>query len=497
MPRYEFVQGTSSKFWQIELEGESFTTTYGKIGTEGKSTTKSFDSAEKAQKEYDKLVKQKTKKGYVLVDAGGDTPEPKAKAKPAPAAPATPAATPAGGPVRYEFAQGTSSKFWEIQLDGTDVVTTYGKIGSKGKSSTKSFGSAKDAQKEHDKLVQQKTKKGYVRAGDAGGAAEGKERIVGLEQETAGGNSEEARTFVFRGVVPYDPEQGLTQASRGKAYAIRIPYTGDPEVDEFVERIRALLADPNVGELRGLVLGCWGVPMDANDDLIYDALVAGKRKLTSLNALFIADATQEESECSWIELSDWGKVLALPALEHLRVRGNGKPKSPLASSTLRSLCLQTGGLPRATARAVASASFPNLEHLELWLGTDDYGGNTTPEDLAPIFSGKLFPKLRYLGLRNAREADAFAQAVATAPILEQIEVLDLSLGAIGNAGAEALLASPAVAKLKRLDLHLNYMDDATRKKVKALGIDVDVAAGDAEEEDYGDGDVYRYIALTE
>ena len=32
MPRYEFSDGKSNKFWQIELSGNSFTTTYGRIG---------------------------------------------------------------------------------------------------------------------------------------------------------------------------------------------------------------------------------------------------------------------------------------------------------------------------------------------------------------------------------------------------------------------------------------------------------------------------------
>ena len=238
--------------------------------------------------------------------------------------------------------------------------------------------------------------------------------------------------------------------------------------------------------------------MDAGDEEIYPRLLASKDKLSALSALFIADAIQEETECSWIQLHDWGSVLALPALEHLRVRGNGTPRTPLASATLRSLCLQTGGLPRETAQAVASASFPQLEHLELWIGSDgDYGGTVIPADLAPILSGKRFPKLRYLGLRNAQNADPYAQAVATSPILGQLEVLDMSLGAVTNLGAEALLASPALRKLKRLNLHQNYLDDAMRKKVKALGIECDVAAGNAEEDDYGDGDVYRYISLTE
>ena len=67
MPRYEFVEGTSNKFWEINLDGSSFTTTYGKIGTGGSQTLKEFDSEEKAKKEYDKLIAEKVKKGYLKV----------------------------------------------------------------------------------------------------------------------------------------------------------------------------------------------------------------------------------------------------------------------------------------------------------------------------------------------------------------------------------------------------------------------------------------------
>ena len=85
MPRYEFSEGSSNKFWEITLQGTSFKTTYGKIGTPGTSTLKEFGDAGKAQKEYDKLIAEKTRKSYSLV---GD-------AAPAPVARAAPAATPA------------------------------------------------------------------------------------------------------------------------------------------------------------------------------------------------------------------------------------------------------------------------------------------------------------------------------------------------------------------------------------------------------------------
>src|SRR5215831_9414919 len=70
MPRYEFSEGSSNKFWEITLEGSTFTTTYGRIGSDGQSTTKSFKSDAEAKKAYDKLIAEKVKKGYELV--GGD-----------------------------------------------------------------------------------------------------------------------------------------------------------------------------------------------------------------------------------------------------------------------------------------------------------------------------------------------------------------------------------------------------------------------------------------
>ena len=64
MPRYEFSEGSSNKFWEIKLSGKSFTTTYGKIGTDGQTTIKTFKTDAEAKKEHDKLIAEKTKKGY-------------------------------------------------------------------------------------------------------------------------------------------------------------------------------------------------------------------------------------------------------------------------------------------------------------------------------------------------------------------------------------------------------------------------------------------------
>ena len=223
MPRYELIEGSSKKFWEIAREGASFTTTYGRIGTEGQSSLKEYESEERAQREHDKLIAEKTKKGYVLVDglaATAPTPpakkaaepadpqprkqvfadegddeedeeegeehereEPKAKVttkagalkKPAagepraeksaaaPKAPPPPGASKSGeaGARYFEFVDGASSKFWEIKLEGAAFTTRYGKIGTDGQMSMKEYESSDRAQREHDKLIAEKTRKGY------------------------------------------------------------------------------------------------------------------------------------------------------------------------------------------------------------------------------------------------------------------------------------------------------------------------------------------------
>lgn len=54
----------SNKFWTIEVEGDSYTVTFGKTGTNGQSQTKEFDSMEDCEKAAQKLVAEKLKKGY-------------------------------------------------------------------------------------------------------------------------------------------------------------------------------------------------------------------------------------------------------------------------------------------------------------------------------------------------------------------------------------------------------------------------------------------------
>jgi predicted DNA-binding WGR domain protein len=65
------------------------------------------------------------------------------------------------GARRFELVEGGSSKFWEVELGARKVVTRYGRIGSAGQTTEKAFATKEEAEREHDRLVAEKTKKGY------------------------------------------------------------------------------------------------------------------------------------------------------------------------------------------------------------------------------------------------------------------------------------------------------------------------------------------------
>lgn len=65
MKRYfEFVGGTSAKFWEISTGGSEVTVRFGRIGTEGQMQVKRLADAGAAARHAEKLIAQKVGKGY-------------------------------------------------------------------------------------------------------------------------------------------------------------------------------------------------------------------------------------------------------------------------------------------------------------------------------------------------------------------------------------------------------------------------------------------------
>lgn len=170
----EFEEGTSSKFWRARVEGHTLYVNYGKIGAAGQTQVKDFPTPDLANKEYDKLVREKRKKGYVDFGSGGgapdvdddevnddvedddedddDVPPARAPARPAAAAPPRPPAPPPRPPgTRLLLETGSRKVETYISLDGKTVRME----------SIETYASPEAAKKAHERLRKMLAGEGY------------------------------------------------------------------------------------------------------------------------------------------------------------------------------------------------------------------------------------------------------------------------------------------------------------------------------------------------
>jgi uncharacterized protein (TIGR02996 family) len=536
MPRYEFQEGTSSKFWEINLLGKSFTTKFGKIGSNGQTKIKDCASEAAAKAEVDKLIAEKTKKGYR--PAGG---APKSAAKPK-------AAAKSAGQY-FEFKDGSSSKFWEITLDGKSHAVRFGKIGADGQTSTKSFKSPGEARADHDKLVAEKTKKGYklVRGEAPAGPVSLHARNEKLEAAIAADPDNADAYLVYADWLQSqnDPRGELIvlqHANKGAAakklleqnkehffgklasaqdlleaekYASKLgrPTTwrwgylealrinnkhdrdaefGDGEVEsiDVDEALGWMLDHSSCRFLRELTVG-----INTFMDNGYDgtAKVIGKRSLPLLKKLVIGAFISEETELNW---SDAGNLEPLykgvPNLEHLTLRSGTMKVGKIDLPKLKELAIYTGGLDKASLNNILSAKWPHLELLQLQTGDE---GNIKLKDLLPIFEGKIFPKLKHLGLGNSPYSDELCAALVQSKLPAQLESLDLSEGKLGDQGA-ATLASIKWPKLKSINVTENWLTKKGIAALKTIAKEVNDGGKYGQQDDEGDPE-NRYVSGNE
>ncbi|MEK4366831.1 MULTISPECIES: STM4015 family protein [unclassified Paenibacillus] len=258
--------------------------------------------------------------------------------------------------------------------------------------------------------------------------------------------------------------------------------------------IKELAAKPEARSLESLVIGDWGQAYENSPDEFMGTLVESAPSFPSLKKLFIGDMGFEECEVSWIIQTNLTPLLgAFPELKSFSVMGSsGLSLEPLQHAKLEELIIICGGLPKEVLSSITHAKLPELRKLELYLGVDNYGFNGSLEDVLPLLEKGLFPKLVYLGLKDSEIQDEIAKVAAEAPILDQLEVLDLSQGTLSDEGAEALLASDKIKKLKHLDLSYHYMTNEMISRWNRSGISVDVS-----DQQQSDEDDWRYPSLTE
>lgn len=68
MRRFEYIQGNQAKFWEVSRRGASLTVASGRIGGSAKTRTKQLADYMAAEQEFDRLIRDKLRRGYVEVE---------------------------------------------------------------------------------------------------------------------------------------------------------------------------------------------------------------------------------------------------------------------------------------------------------------------------------------------------------------------------------------------------------------------------------------------
>ena len=250
----------------------------------------------------------------------------------------------------FVFQDFKSQKFWSIEVVGTDVTVNYGKLGTAGQTQVKNYATTEEAEKAANKLIAEKTKKGYV--------------------ETAEETAREMKVEAKKYTLSYD------------------------EYENDVKLLDKILKDKHLSEYKQITIGCWDYEGDDCSALL-QGLIENKDKFAQIEGLFWGDIEQEEQEISWIEQADLSPLLdSMPKLKDLKIKGTnnlrlGKTSRP----ELRSLEIISGGMPTEVVEDILASDFPNLEKLILYVGVEDYGFEGDIEIFRPLFSKERFPKL--------------------------------------------------------------------------------------------------------
>lgn len=256
--------------------------------------------------------------------------------------------------------------------------------------------------------------------------------------------------------------------------------------------------------VRAFVVGPWWDPDEGgyvSVEPVIEELVAARDRFPALRSLFLGDIVAEDCEISWITQGRVTDLLAAyPELTELTVRGSDELRFPaVRHERLEKLTMQSGGLPAEVVRGIAAGDFPALTHLDLWLGTPNYGGDAEIADLAPILTGERLPSLRHLALHNSEIQDEICAALATAPVVARLETLDVSMGVLTDLGAAALLGGQPLTHLRALDMHYHYLSPemcARLREALEPAVRLELYSDGAQAYTHGD-EVWRFVAVGE
>jgi hypothetical protein len=262
--------------------------------------------------------------------------------------------------------------------------------------------------------------------------------------------------------------------------------------DEFA----TLLDLPAARFIQHLRLG----PFSPNEDYEMEAqpwidVLEEKKGLPSLRSLYLGD--RGDYDISQTATGVFAKVAPFfPRLEKLTLHaGNITFGKNVSLPELKELKFQSGGLSKNVLKDAMAAKLPKLESLDIWFGSDNYGGDITLKDIQPILSGVAFPNLKHLGLMNCSWVDKIIPELIKSKILPKLKSLDLSMGVLGDEDIDLMMQNAAAfAHLEELNVEDSALTNASKPKVAKLAKKANFGKSQSPDRRQGD---YRYTSVSE
>jgi len=426
----------------------------------------------------------------------------------------------------FEYDDGKSQKFWNIELSGDSFTVTFGKLGTKGQTQTKTFPDAAKALKEHDKLVAEKVKKGY------------RETTLATPTPPAGEFSSPLRATLEAALEEHPDDDAAYMA-----YADHLHELGDPRgdfaqaqiglEDEKLSATARKALQEREAELRKAHEAAWLGPMaeywleqtiedwrrqyghyhsltwrrgwidhltiDELSDDVAKAVVAQQHLLKLIRSLsllhrdyddpgvatlltgdFFANVRRfqigsETGSCQMDGEATGQFVQRMPLLRELHTYAQRVDTEAIFAMDLPHLReLTVYHIHNYPIEVLArNESLKNLTRLSFYphaLEPDDSAAYITSAGAQAIFTSPHLTSLRHLQLRLSDAGDDGVRVLVESGLLKRLKTLDLWGGCVTDDGARLLAACPDLGNLERLDLTHNMIGADGAALLKAAGV---------------------------
>jgi uncharacterized protein (TIGR02996 family) len=471
MRTFEFHRPDSHKFWTINVHGDSFTVTFGKVGTAGQTQTKSFANSEKAQTAADKLIREKTGKGYVET-----TP---------------PVATREAVALERALAEDPYDRAgWCVYAD---YLAEHGSP----------RGEFMQVQLALEDEARPKAERKQLQAREAELLAKHEREWLGnlvphlidrVPNDPASADWDPARSATPG--TEHRWRRGILAELQVSCLTVRLAQAlADAPVARFLEKLHIVSTAAYLGVEEDSTPRRVSIPQVPGEPYIYRDYnewfeLLGVPLLRSLRVFQMGDCDGEPPEDGWMDIHTYAPgierlIAEMPRIEELHLLCKDYNSTALFAlpslARLRVLRMYALGDPnRRHGRPeefeieldvlARNPALGNLTHLLLHPHFADDRSFIPLRRVAPVFHSRHLKSLTHLQLRLSDMGDEGVQEIVASGILKRLKWLDLRHGRITDEGARLFAACADARNLDRLDLSRNAVTSAGLNALRTAGV---------------------------